>query len=70
MAYYDEQGFQVYRAPVAEYLCRQWNARNSSARQVTEFEFLYCMLDKAAAKNSLNSRIVRQQLVHLDFSNS
>ena len=68
MAYYDEQGFQVFRAPVARYLCRDWNARHSAEKQVVEFEFIYCMESKAEAANSSSQKISREQLVHLDLS--
>jgi hypothetical protein len=68
MAYDDEQGFQLLRAPVAEFLCRNWNARNAPEKQVAEFEFIYCTLDKTEAKQLLPPRIVREQLVHLDMS--
>ena len=66
MAYYDEQGFQVLRTPVAEYLCRNWNARNSEEKQIVEFEFVFCMADKT--RNTPNPRIFRQQLVHLEMN--
>lgn len=42
MAYFDALGFQVFREPVAKYLCRQWNARQPDSRQIDEFEFIYC----------------------------
>jgi len=41
MAYDDEQGFQVLRAPVAEFLCRNWNARTNAEKQIRQFEFVY-----------------------------
>ena len=68
MCYFDDQGFQVYRAPVAEYLCRNWDARHPAEKQVTEFEFIFCVMEKERAANTLNPRIYRRQLVRLDYS--
>jgi len=67
MAYDDEQGFQLMRAPVAQYLCRDWNARNPPNKQIAEFELIYCMLNKAEAKNAATPPISREQLVRLDL---
>jgi hypothetical protein len=70
MCYFDDQGFQVYRAPVAEYLCRDWNARHPVEKQVTEFEFIFCVMEKEKGANAnvaANPRIYRRQLVRLDF---
>jgi hypothetical protein len=58
----------VFRAPVAEYLCRKWNARNTSEKQIAEFEFIFCMMDKTEAGTTPNARIVPTQLVRLDFT--
>jgi hypothetical protein len=68
MAYDDEQGFQLMRAPVAEYLCRDWNSRNTPDRQIAEFELIYCLLNKAEAKNTSTPQVSREQLVRLDLS--
>ena len=68
MAYDDEQGFQLLRAPVADFLCRNWNERNTPEKQVAEFEFIYCTVDKAKAKELWPARILRERLVHLDLS--
>lgn len=42
MAYFDGFGYQVFREPVARYLCKVWNVRQPADRQVAEFEFIYC----------------------------
>jgi len=68
MAYYDAQGFQLLRAPVAEFLCRDWNARHPPEKQVAEFEFIYCMENKAEPANGPGRQIAREQLVHLDLN--
>ena len=68
MAYYDAQGFQLLRAPVAEFLCRNWNAGHSVEKQVAEFQFIYCMENKAEAARISGRQISREQLLHLDLS--
>jgi hypothetical protein len=67
MAYFDDQGFQVYRAPVAQYLCRNWNARNPPAKEVAEFEFIFCVIEKERPTDASAPRLFRRQLVRLDF---
>jgi hypothetical protein len=67
MTYYDEHGFQVWRAPVAKYLCRQWNAQNPPEKQIAEFEFVFCMEPKAGAESLSFPQISREQLVYLDL---
>lgn len=70
MCYFDDQGFQVYRAPVATYLCRNWNGGHPAEKQVAEFEFIFCVADKEHAHGQPISspRIYRRQLVRLDFT--
>lgn len=66
MAYDDEQGFQLLRAPVAEFLCRQWNTRNPPEKQIAEFEFVYSMQNKAHPGRP----ILRERFLHLDFNDT
>jgi hypothetical protein len=65
MAYDDEQGFQTLRAPVAEFLCRDWNARNSPEKRIAEFKLIYCMQSE---DGPMGARVSREQLVHLNLS--
>jgi hypothetical protein len=67
MAYDDAFGYQVFRAPVASFLCRRWNARHGPARQVAAFNLVYCMEDGTHAPASSIRRIRRESLVQLDF---
>jgi hypothetical protein len=67
MSYFDEQGFQVFRPPVAEYLCRTWSAAHPQEKQVAEFEFVFCTADAANAKNASMAQVRRKQLIRLDF---
>ncbi len=65
MSYFDEQGYQVWRAPVADYLCRDWNARHPPEQHVARFEFVFCMMNKIDTAAPPQTRLRR--LVHLDF---
>jgi hypothetical protein len=66
MAYDDEQGFQRLRPMVAKYLCRAWNARNGPAKQVTEFEMIYCMAGEGKSADGA-TEVFRERLVYLDL---
>lgn len=68
MAYFDELGYQMFRAPVARFLCRDWNGRHALQKQVGRFEFIYCTATTADAAQASASRILRERLVHLDFN--
>ncbi len=68
MAYYDDIGFQVFRVPVAQFLCRRWNGQNPSDKQITELEFVYCKENKPGILNISTPQFSRERLVHLDFS--
>jgi hypothetical protein len=68
MTYFDDQGYQVYRAPVAQYLCHEWNARNNERKQVAEFEFIFCERQQAKEGTSSKQAVGITQLVRLDFS--
>ena len=67
MTYFDEHGFQVWRAPVAKYLCRQWNAQHPPEKQIAEFEFIFCMENNTGPADSSSRWISREQLVYLDL---
>jgi hypothetical protein len=65
MAYTDEQGFQLLRAPVAKYLCREWNGRNGPEKHVVEFEMVYCYgADSMDLKGQIEGPY-RERLLHL-----
>ncbi len=68
MAYTDELGFQVFRAPVAEFLCRDWNARHPAEERVSQFDFIYCNEVSANSSTPATAQAaLRERLVHLDF---
>ncbi|MEZ5326084.1 MAG: HTTM domain-containing protein [Verrucomicrobiales bacterium] len=66
VAYFDALGFQVFRVPIGQYLCRKWNADRPVGEHVTSFELVYCM-EEAEAASSHSGEPVREVLVHLDF---
>ncbi|MFO1501578.1 MAG: HTTM domain-containing protein [Verrucomicrobiota bacterium] len=67
MAYDDEKGYQVFRAPVAEFLCRNWNARHPAAQAVVECDLVYCMQSDVKQPGARNMQMtVRERLVHLE----
>jgi hypothetical protein len=68
MAYYDEMGYQVFRAPVAKYLCREWNMRHRPEKHVIEFEFVICFENAIGHQKTSAADIVRERLVYLDLS--
>jgi hypothetical protein len=70
MSYYDEQGYQEFRAPVARYLCRAWNQQHPLEKQVAEFEFIFCSDSAQEARTGPIPAALRQRLVYLDLSQS
>lgn len=67
MCYFDEQGFQVYREPVADYLCRIWNSRHADWDRIAAFEFQFCEMNPTGMTNLSPPLIVRNSLVRLDY---
>jgi len=68
MSYDDEQGFQFMRAPVAEYLCRQWNARHPPEKRVATFEFIFCTAALTEGGAGPAAPAGREQLLYLDLT--
>jgi hypothetical protein len=67
MAYNDELGYQMFRNPVAQYLCREWDLRNRPQRQIADFDLVYC---NDLGKKELAQVTIREKFVHLDFTDS
>lgn len=66
MAYEDILGYQVFRAPIAQYLCRSWNLRHELDQQVKEFDFVFCTESKTDLIGRAGLEITqREPLVHL-----
>jgi hypothetical protein len=70
MAYEDEMGYQVFRVPVADYLCREWNARHAADRQVETFDLVYCSEPPPSNADAASANVVRERFVHFDFRKS
>ncbi len=67
MSYADELGYQVFRAPVARFLCRHWNARAEPARQIASFDLIYCNEVEPGAMGVSGSQVViRERFAHLE----
>jgi hypothetical protein len=67
MSYFDEQGYQVFRAPASDYLCRHWNATHPKKQQIAAFELVFCHEGEASA-NLLRPAITHEQFLEFDFS--
>jgi hypothetical protein len=66
MAYEDELGYQVFRRPVAQYLCKEWNRRSPQEKRVVEFDLIYCVSSGAKSqKASGQGFLIRERLIHL-----
>ncbi|HXJ57285.1 MAG TPA: HTTM domain-containing protein [Verrucomicrobiae bacterium] len=70
MAYDDEQGFQLFRVPVARFLCRRWNKLHPEDKQIAEFELIYCTLTQTRRGDITVSELSREPLARLDLSGS
>lgn len=69
MSYDDELGYQVFREPVAEYLCHAWNANHGPEQQLTEFELVFCNEPAASPNRAADLQFAaRERLVHLEFN--
>jgi hypothetical protein len=69
MSYFDEQGYQVFRAPVADYLCRNWNATHPT-QQIANFELIFCHEVGGVPGNFLRPAVTREQFVAIDLAGS
>jgi hypothetical protein len=66
MAYEDELGYQVFRRPVAQYLCKEWNRRSPQEKRVVEFDLIYCVsTETKSQKASSQGFLMRERLIHL-----
>jgi len=70
IAYDDEQGFQLLRAPVSEYLCRRWNSEQPAERRIAEFDLMFCSEKKSEVAGVLVAQLKREPLFHLDLTGS
>ena len=69
MSYDDDMGYQVFRQPIAEYLCRNWNQNHGQERNISEFELFFCMEHPDQTGITANPRILRETIAHVDLRN-
>jgi hypothetical protein len=68
MAFDDEMGYQVFRKPVAHFICMNWNARHPKEKQLAEFDLVYCMSKIPASGGMAGVRsTLRERFVSIDF---
>lgn len=66
MAYFDQMGYQMFRAPVASFLCRRWDAGHDGEKRVREFDFVYCMESESAADDGGSVQVtIRERLMQV-----
>lgn len=73
MAYEDELGYQMFRRPVSEFLCKQWNRAHGPGEQIMHFNLFYCMREPGGGTGESSAdvtTIVREPLLSLDFRES
>ena len=66
MAYEDAKGFQVFRLPVSQFLCRRWNNQQPPEKQIAGFELIYNL--EQASRNEHGSKVevtVHKRLLRL-----
>lgn len=68
MSYADARGYQVFRGPVAEYLCRDWNRGRTSDKRVSDFVLVFCTEGKNEFSFDPTPATIRETLVHLEFA--
>jgi hypothetical protein len=68
LSYAEAEGIEVFRRPVAEYLCRDWNRGRAADRQVVDFVLVFCADRKHDDGFGIGPAAMRATLVHLDFA--
>jgi hypothetical protein len=69
MSYEDALGYQVFRQPVAEFICRRWNTQHPPPRQVSKFEFIYSIETSSINENGSKVDVtVRERLLRINVS--
>ena len=68
MSYDDQLRHQVFRLPVAEFLCRRWNQQNTEERQVVAFDLLFCAENQDQSVNITHLKTSRERLIYLTWN--
>ena len=67
LSYEDITGYEVFREPVAEYVCREWNRGRAPEKRVADFALVFCM-ETAQPGLGPGPEPRRVTLVHLDLA--
>ena len=67
MSYGDVTGYDVFRRPVAEYLCREWNRGRPPEKRAADFALVFCM-ETSGHGSGPASMPGRVTLVRLDLA--
>jgi hypothetical protein len=66
MSFTDARGYQVFRQPVAEYLCREWNRSHAADKRIADFVLVLCAENRSHYGVGSSPATIRETLVHLD----
>jgi hypothetical protein len=64
---YTDQGYQVFREPVCEYLCRAWNRSHRADERISDFALVFCLEGADGPDGSPRSAAGLMPMVHLEF---
>jgi len=64
---YTDGGYQVFREPVSDYLCRAWNRGHAPEERITDFALVFCW-EGDESDASPGSAVRRETMVHLEFA--
>ena len=67
MSFSDGRGYQVFRKPVAEYLCREWNRSHPPDKRIVDCALLFCMEKKNPYDPGPHPATIRETLFHLEL---
>jgi hypothetical protein len=63
---YTDAGYQVFREPVCDYLCRAWNRGRAAEERISDFTLVFCLQGEDGARPG--SPVQRAAMVHLEFA--
>ena len=65
---YTDQGYQVFREPVCEYLCLVWNRSHPADERISDFALVFCLEGEAGLDGGPRSAAGVMMMVHLEFA--
>jgi len=63
---YTDGGYQVFREPVSDYLCRAWNRGRRAEERITDFALVFCR-EGDESDAGRGSAVRPETMVHLEF---